>query len=192
MPFVGLNSARLALNWPRRQTSDSFLSLPLWGGRKGTTERGAPSSLFVAAPESAVPLLWLRLGLASSWTPLRDLVPHQSSWSRVRSRSRVRVRSRALAFGRCVRIQKSRANGEVVTATFSSGRLAPMRHRLHQQLLAEPDSGTEVPSRGGQSASVRCVRRAARRPESRPFARSRPGRFLGPAFPSMRFLDPRF
>lgn len=79
-----------------------------------------------------------------------------------------------------------------ISALFSSGRLAPMRHRHHQQLLAEPGSGTEVPSRGGQSASGRCVRRAARRPESRSFARSRPGRFLGSGVPSMRFLDPRF
>ena len=58
--------------------------------------------------------------------------------------------------------------------------------------LAEPGSGTEVPSRGGQSSSVRRVRRAARRPESRSLARSRPRRLLSDAFPSMRFLDPRF
>ena len=74
---------------------------------------------------------------------------------------------------------------------FPPDRLAPMRHRHHQQPLAEPGSGTEVPSRGGQSSSVRPVRQAARRSESRLFARTRPRRLLGEAVPSMRFLDPR-
>jgi len=60
---------------PRRRCarwiSDSFRLLPVSGQKRRNTEPVTPSSLFVAAHDGAS--LWLRLGLASSWTPLREL-----------------------------------------------------------------------------------------------------------------------
>jgi hypothetical protein len=76
---------------------------------------------------------------------------------------------------------------------FSPGRLTPMRHRHHRDSpLKGPAVGTEVPSRGGQSSSVRRMRRGARRPESRPFPRSRPRQMVGGAFPLYAIPRPAF
>ena len=69
-----------------------------------------------------------------------------------------------------------------------------MRHRHHQQPLAGPGRGTEVPGVGADSRRpIRRVRRAARRPESRSPARARPRRSDRRNVPSiMRCLDPLF
>ena len=153
------SSGRLALNWPRRQSPDSFLSC-LGCGR----ERNYGAGRSVEPVRSRA--LWrIPSHGGHAWAWRHHGRPFENS-----------ERNEPTGLGR---------------TTFPPDRLAQMRHRHHQQPLAEPGSGTEVPSRGGQSSSVSRVRRAARRPEPRSFVRSSPRRFLGGAFPSMRFLDPR-
>jgi hypothetical protein len=114
----------------------------------------------------ALPLQWwLRLGLASSRTPLQNHDTHANL---------------------PIRADASERRAEVGPCRCLPGRLAPMWHRHHQQPLTGPGRGTEVPGVGADSRRpIRRVRRAARRPESRPPARTRPRRCARRNVPSI-------
>ena len=109
------------------QISDSFLSLPL-SSTERNTEPGAPSSLFVAAHCGASPPMVATLGPGV----IGD-APTASRQQRERTSRRRGKPRRERAVKR------------------PPGRLAPMQHRHHQQPLAEPGSGTEVPGVGADS-----------------------------------------
>jgi hypothetical protein len=185
MPFDGLAVSAVGLS--RRHSTDPeaefrLFPLPVWGGKGGSTKQGFVS-LFVAAHAGASPPMVATLRLASSRTPLRALSTIRvsfvacASWKSRCEREAARWRLHSMCAN-----PEVHANREVAPA--SSRQVASRRCgiALISSSTPEPGSGTEVPSRGGQSASFRLVRRAARRPESRSFARSwpppisRPGR----------------
>jgi hypothetical protein len=113
---------------------------------------------------------WLRLGLASSRTPLRDhddrVNDHSCRPPECSGRSWI-VESPA---------RSPRADAASPSSAAPRGRAG----------------GPKSQGRGGQSSSVRRVRRAARRPESRSFARSRPFRVVGKGVPLYAIPRPAF
>jgi hypothetical protein len=148
---------------------------PLPACVRQSAEYGAGHSVACSQPRTmALPLQWwLRLGLASSRTPLQNHDTHANL---------------------SIRADASECRAEVGPCRCLPGRLAPMRHRHHQQPLAGPGRGTEVPGVGADSRRpIRRVRRAARRPESRSPAPTRPRRRHSAERPLyMRCLDPLF